>query len=259
MKRIRIGLIKELPVKWSVEDNWRNVERLVRLHSRDGVDVFVTPECFLDGCAASEGDWTPQRFDAIAQRIEDSPYVEALCRTAATHSTHIVCGLTERIGERYHNCGLLVGRNGEILGKYQKTHLQEHDLHIAPGSSLPAFALDCAEVGILTFSEWRWPEAVRSLRLLGSQVVFLLGSAPYRLEDEWGLRTRAAENGMFVCLAHPEAPLIIDPAGRVVSRMHSSIEDVLIHDLDLDTVSDTLLDARRTDLYGNLSEPPSPQ
>ncbi len=167
MKRVRMGLIKELPVRWSVEENWRTIERLVRLHSRDGVDIYVTPECFLDGCSASEGDWTPQRFEGIAQRIEDSPYIEALSRTAATHSTHIVCGFTERVGERYYNCSLLVGRSGEILGKYQKTHLQEHDRHIAGGANLPVFALDCGQMGILTFSEWRWPEAVRSLRLQG--------------------------------------------------------------------------------------------
>ncbi len=61
---------------------------------------------------------------------------------------------------------------------------------------------------------------------------------------------------MFVCLAHPESPLMIDPAGRVVARMNSSIEDVLVHDLDLDTVSDATLAVRRCDLYGHLVEPP---
>ncbi len=251
-----MGLIKELPVRWSVEENWRTVERLVRLHSRDGVDIFITPECFLDGCGAAEGDWTPQRFEAIAQRIEDSPYVEALCRTAAAHCTHIVCGFTERVGERYYNSSLLVGRSGEILGKYQKTHLQDHDLHITGGASLPVFTLDCAQVGILTFSEWRWPEAMRTLRLQGAGIALVLGNAAYRWEEEWALRTRAAENGMFICLAHPECPLMIDPSGRVVARMHSSIEDVLVHDLDLDTLSEATLAARRCDLYGHLVEPP---
>lgn len=50
--------------------------------------------------------------------------------------------------------------------------------------------------------------------------------------DECGLRTRTAENAMFVCLAHTECPLIIDPAGRGSRRTQFAIEGVLIHDLD---------------------------
>ena len=46
--KIKLGMLKAMPQKWDVAENWAVFEKQFEAHGRD-VDVFITPECFLDG------------------------------------------------------------------------------------------------------------------------------------------------------------------------------------------------------------------
>ena len=76
MRKVRIGMMVAMPKKWDVEGNWSTFETLVHRHAEDGVDIFITPECFLDGYAVAEKDWTREKFTQVAQVLDDSPYVD---------------------------------------------------------------------------------------------------------------------------------------------------------------------------------------
>src|SRR5678816_942036 len=76
--KLRLGLYSAVPARWDLDANWATFERTVMAHASDGIDLIVTPECYLDGYVVEASDWEPQRFAAIAQDVETSPYIKRL-------------------------------------------------------------------------------------------------------------------------------------------------------------------------------------
>jgi predicted amidohydrolase len=247
-------MVVAMPKKWGVEENWSVFDTLLRRHANDRVDIFITPECFLDGYAVTEKNWTVERFSEVAQEINASPYVAGVKRLAAHTEANIVFGLTERESTHFYNCALLVGRHGELIGKYHKTHLQSHDLRFTPGSDLPIFQLHCGVAGVVICADRRWPETIRTLRVKGAEIALMPTYGMWHLDNEWWMRTRSYENEMFVCFAHPNVALITNPKGGVEAKLHSNVPSVLIHDLDLDEVTANMLKDRRPELYTPLGD-----
>ena len=58
---VTAGMLKYVPEKWAVEENWSGFMDQFRGHATD-VDVFIAPECHYDGYAVTEDDWTVDRF-----------------------------------------------------------------------------------------------------------------------------------------------------------------------------------------------------
>lgn len=255
MRRVRIGMVKAVPEKWELAKNWEVFETQVRRCAGEGVDVFVAPECFLDGYVTPDKAWTPERFAEIAQTVGKSDFVDRLQALAESANAYIVFGLTERVEDCFYNCALVVGRKGEIVGRYCKTHLQNHDKRYAPGEDLPVFELDFGKVGIVICADRRWPESVRTLRVKGAEIILMPTYGMWSLDNEWWMRTRSYENECFVCFTHPKVALITDPKGRIAAKLQSNVPDVLVHDVDLDELTTNMLRDRRPDLYGALADP----
>lgn len=253
-KQVRMGVFKAIPKKWEVAENWETFEGLIRRCKDDKVDIFVSPECFLDGYVVTEQDWTEEKFTEVAQKIDDSPYIDRLRELAVSAKAYIMFGLTERVEERFYNCALIVGRDGKIEGKYYKTHLRDHDKRFAPGMELPVFELDFGLVGIVICADRVWPETIRVLRLKGAEIALVPAYGEWGLENEWRMRVRAHENEMFVCFAHPNVALIANPKGEVAAKLQSNVPDVLIQDINLDEVASSRIRDRRPDLYGILGD-----
>jgi predicted amidohydrolase len=252
--KIKIAMLKAFPAKWDVVGNWAIFEKQFETHAK-GVDVFVTPECFLDGYAVTEKDWTVDRFATVAQHVSDSVYIHRVCEMAKTARVNVVFGFTEMRGGYFFNAALLINRKGERVGTYYKTHLQTHDVRFARGEDIPVFDLDFGRVGVVICADRRWPESIRTLRLKGAKICLMPTYGMSHEKNEWWMRTRSYENQMFVCFAHPGVALITDPKGDVAAKLQSNVPDVLVHDVDLSEASDgNHLSDRRPELYGVIAE-----
>ena len=258
-RSVRIGMLKATPTKWDIEANWAVFEDQFARYRDSGLDVFVTPECFLDGYAVTEADWSVPKFQGAAQTVGESPYVRKVQELARRAQTYIVFGFTELKNGCFYNAALLAGRNGEILGTYYKTHLQNHDRRFAVGRDLPVFELDFGTVGLAICADRRWPETIRVLRLKGAEVCLMPTYGMWHLENEWWMRTRSYENQMYVCFAHPNVAFIAGPKGQLDAKLQSNVPDVLVHEIDLETVTGgNHLADRRPELYGILSDESHP-
>ena len=254
-RKIIIGMLKATPSKWDVKDNWAIFQEQFRRHQGDGIDVFITPECFLDGYAVTEKDWTVTKFAEVAQNVAESEYIKQVQDMAHRSKVHIVFGFTEILNGFFYNCALLVGNNGEVMGKYYKTHVSGHDRRFAPGQDLPIFDLDIGRVGMVICADRRWPESIRTLRLKGAEICLMPTYGMWHLDNEWWMRTRSYENQMFICFTHPQVALITNPKGKIDAKLQSNVPDVLVHELDLSEVTDdNHLKERRPELYGILSD-----
>lgn len=253
--KVTVGMLKAMPAKWDVDGNWSIFREQFVRHQGDSIDVFITPECFLDGYAVTEDNWTVEKFATVAQDVTQSTYIQQVRELACQTKTHVVFGFTERLNGLFYNCALLVGADGEVVGKYHKTHLQNHDRRFAPGQDLPVFDLDIGRVGMVICADRRWPESIRTLRLKGAKICLMPTYGMWGLDNEWWMRTRSYENQMFVCFTHPRVALITNPKGGIDAKLQSSVPDVLVHQIDLSEVTDgNHLADRRPELYGILSD-----
>jgi len=253
---LRLGLFTAMPKKWDLEGNWRVFENTVERHVSNGVQLVVTPECFLDGYVTPAKVWTPQRFAAIAQEEATSIYIKRLRELAARHKIHLVFGLTEKRGGKFYNTALLVDGEGRIAGRYSKTHLQNQDLRYAPGEDLPVFDTAWGKIGVLICADRRWPETARVLRLKGARIVLIPSYGMWGLDNEWWMRTRAYENENFVAFVHPRVAFVADPKGAIAARLQSNVAEMLVCDVDLSQVSDKHhIRDRRPELYGEIARP----
>ncbi len=252
--KVKIGMLKAMPQKWDVAGNWAVFEGQFEAHGGD-VDVFVTPECFLDGYAVTEADWTAARFAEVAQDVGESGYIRRVCEMARAFQTHVVFGFSEKRAGYFYNTAVLVNRAGKVVGTYDKTHLQAHDHRFVRGNDLPVFDLDFGKVGMVICADRRWAESIRTLRLKGAKICLMPTYGMWHEDNEWWMRTRSYENQMFVCFTHPNVALITDPRGKLAAKLQSNVPDVLIHEVDLKDVSDeNHLSNRRPELYGVISD-----
>lgn len=254
--RVRVGLFTAMPVKWDLEANWRTFEETFLRHVAEKPDVVVTPECFLDGYAASAKDWTLEKFDSIAQDEKTSPYIAKVRELAEKHRTAILFGFTAKREGKYYNTALLVDREGRTVGRYDKTHLQAHDLRFTPGDDLPVLETAWGKSGVLICADRRWPETARVLRLRGSRLTLVPSYGMWHIDNEWWMRTRAYENENFLAFAHPNVAFVAGPKGEIVAKLQSNRPAMLVTDVDLSQVTDHRhIKDRRPELYRDLTLP----
>jgi len=252
MRSVRVGMIKAVPVKWAKRRNWNALDRLVREAARRGAQVVVTPECFLDGYVIHEEDCTPERLRRMAERGERSAYVKKMKALVRELGVHLVAGFTDTPdGKTFHNAAYLFGPKGEVIGKYCKIHVAPG---YTPGDALPVFETAFGQAGMVICADRRWPENIRILAVRGAEVILMPTYGMWHEANEAWMRTRAYESGLYICFTHPRVSLICNPRGEVEAKLQSNVPDVLVHDLDLDTVTHKHLDERRPDLYGPLTD-----
>ena len=260
---VRVAAIKALSAWGEAKANVRLLERLALPLAKDKLDVLVTPECFLDGYMVRKPKkCTKPKLRACAVSGPRDAIVKRVGRLAAKLKSYIVFGASERSRDgAIRNAAYLIGRDGEVVGTYYK--LQVTPFYV-PGDELPIFRTDFGKVGIFICADRRWPEHMRCLRLQGAEIV---------LNPTWGwygdgntaiMRTRAYENGLPICFAHPEQSLICLGDGSIAAVLESNQPSVLVHDVDLsknfkakmtaDRANSHPVQNRRPELYGVIAE-----
>ncbi|MHC4481806.1 MAG: carbon-nitrogen hydrolase family protein [Planctomycetota bacterium] len=234
-----------------VAANAARIARAIDEAASRGAALLVLPECALSGYLPRED----LDFDAL-----ERAQAEVVAR-AAEADIYLALGTTRREGDRLYNAALLFCPAGKLLACYDKSHLTGADERVfSPGDGLPIWRVGEWTVGIQICFDMRFPENWRILRRKGAELVLHLSNASR--SDAWkvpvlegAVRSRAAENGMFVVSANDaRAPqmmvsAICDPDGRDLARAPENEEAMLFAELDRSAVKDDFLARRRTDLW----------
>jgi predicted amidohydrolase len=226
-----------------------------------GVDLVCLPEMFPTGFD----------YEYIRERAEpiSGPFMTALGETARDAEVHLVCGsFPEREGDEIYNTAVLLGPDGEIIGKYRKIHLfplMEENLHLSPGGDIPVFETALGRLGLMICYDLRFPELSRALALGGAEVILLPAEFPYPRLDHWRclLQARAVENQCFIVAVNRVGSAgstrffgnssIYDPWGELVAGTGDD-EDVVRGRMDTSLVEEVrrripVFADRRGDLY----------
>jgi predicted amidohydrolase len=252
----KLALMRGVPVKWGLKDNFDVFLRMTAEAASKKADIFITPECWLDGYAAPDKASTVEKLRGIAQDLESSPYLQRVADEARSRNMYICFGFTSLENGKIFNAAGLWDRTGKLIAVYHKTHLQTHDLQFSPGEALPVWDTEWGKVGIMICADRRWPETARTLRLKGARLILNPTYGMHHEKNEWWMRTRGYENQCFIAFAHPGVGFVVDPKGDIAGKEESDTPGVLVCDIDLaDAKEDNHLRDRRPELYGVITEP----
>jgi predicted amidohydrolase len=227
---------------------------MLEIASKQKADIFVTPECWLDGYAASDKKSTPARLREIAQPFTGSKYLDRVAAEARQRSITICFGFTSLEDGKIYNASGLWNDQGELVGVYHKTHLQTHDLQYEFGQELPVWDTPWGPLGIMICADRRWPETARTLRLKGARLILNPTYGMHHEANEWWMRTRGYENQCFIAFTHPKVGFVVGPKGNVIAKRDER-PGVLICEVDLSQAKDdNHLKDRRPELYRVITE-----
>lgn len=249
--------------------NFRTIERLIGGSAR--ADLLVLPELGATGYEFRDRD----EVATLAEPFGKGPTSDFLRALAARHAVTLAMGYPERAGEKFYNSCLLATPDGQ-LSNYRKIQLfsRENDLFTPGDAPPPVVETPAGRVGLMICFDWFFPEVARVLALKGAQI--LAHSSNLVLNYcQRAMYARSVENGVFSITANrigteeragrrltfTGASQILDPRGQCLVSAPPDEEGVGLAELDPEAADNKqinpynhLLNSRRTDLYGALSE-----
>lgn len=183
--RTRVSVVTQL---WSDEGRTLEaVERLIDEAAADGADICLLPQ----ECVKTEGEPIP------------GPISRAIAAKAAEHSMYIVGCIRERDGDRTYVTSFLCDRQGEIIGRYRKSHkMPDEDMDL--GDDLPVFETDFGTVAMRIGTDRYFADIDHVFAAKGAKLV-LWSQMPEPVDDEWlqdfPVCGRAIDFGLFYACA----------------------------------------------------------
>lgn len=238
-----------------------------------GTQLCVLPELWT-GLGFSD----ESVYRSIAEPIP-GPVTQLLAEKAKQYGMYIAGSMYEESGGDYYNTVPLITPDGEVAGKYRKTHLFDapnrtdippgimESKKVKAGGNLDVYQTGLGKIGLSVCSDLRFPEIYREMALKGSEILVCASAFLSPRYDHWEffLRARATENQCFVIASgqygtEPKSGLgfvgrsmIVDPWGTVVATASDREECVTAH-IDRTFIEEVkrrypLMDQRRPELY----------
>ena len=258
-----------------------------------GYDKTVTPGLKINA-VENAVNYIEQASDDTAQMVVFPEYylgrisipgreTKIIAEAAQKRGIYVIIGSWEVINDStFRNAALLFDREGEIMGKYYKTHAAVDKYEGDPpyssppagkdfnwfiendpewimqrGDAFPVFDLDFARIGILTCYDGWFPEPFRILALKGAEILVWMNSRGGSVED-YIVRTAMHHNAVsMVCTnqAYGKGTMIAEwPGNRIKAICPESKEDYIVEYLDLGRLREARsrsrnAQQRRPDIY----------
>ncbi|XP_002740322.2 deaminated glutathione amidase-like [Saccoglossus kowalevskii] len=266
-------------------DNLKTCSDLIAEAKLKGAKMAFLPEGF-DYIADSR-----QKSIDMAEPI-DGHVITTMKSLAKQHNMWLSLGgmhhkdVSQDEESRINNCHVIINNTGDIVAKYNKTHLFDVDIkghvrlkesdYTIPGSRIvPPVTTPLGKVGLATCYDLRFPEMSLALAEQGAEILtfpsaftFTTGAAHWEIL----LRSRAIETQCYVVAAAQTGKhhdrrtsyghsMVVDPWGCVIACCHEGV-DVCVVDIDLDyqqkiRTEMPVWNHRRYDLYGKITTQPS--
>ncbi|HXX94797.1 MAG TPA: carbon-nitrogen hydrolase [Planctomycetota bacterium] len=285
--RFKVGLV-QMRCGADPGRNLKAAERHIAAASRRGAQVVCLPELFRSLYFCQSED---HAHFSLAEPVP-GPTTKALGALAKKLRIAIVGSVFERRAAGvYHNTAVVLDADGGMAGIYRKMHIPDDPLYyekfyFTPGDlGFRAFDTRFGRVGTLVCWDQWYPEAARLTALQGPSVLFYPTAIGWHPSEKkaWGSsqtsawqtiqRSHAIANGLYVAAVNrvghegPKgggieffgASFVCDPYGRTIAEASHDREEVLVAEIDPETVETArqhwpFLRDRRIDAYGPITE-----
>ena len=287
-KKVKIGLVQSR-CSTDPAENIATAERGIRDAAGRGAQIICLQELFTGVYFCQVED---HKYFELAEPVP-GPTTEKMQALAQELGVVVVASLFERRAPGvYHNTAAVIDADGAYLGKYRKMHIPDDPLfyekfYFTPGDlGFRAWDTKFGRIGVcICWDQW-YPEAARLTALNGAQILFYptaIGWHPKekaqhgkRHHSSWETvqRGHAVANGCYVAVPNRvghEAPdggdgiefwgqsFLCDPSGEILVKGSADKEEVLVAEIDLDTVDTQrthwpFLRDRRIDAYADITK-----
>jgi predicted amidohydrolase len=228
---IRVATVSHRPStgtdsKEGTERLLKGAEEYIRRGSRMGADLVAFTEIYPQLAVADPFHHAEPTEGGTLNRIRE---------LARKHKLYVVWPRVEYDSiRRVRNTAILVGRGGEVVGRYDKMFptITEMEKGVIPGTVTPVFETDFGKLSMLICFDMNFPEVRVALKQNQPDVVVF--SSMYR----GGLQARelAFELRSFVVTSvATELGQIIDRAGRILKE--STYETLAVAPINTNSIS----------------------
>ena len=247
MRQLRLALAQINPTVGDLDGNFDRVVSWIEKARSQGVDVIAFPEMVITGYPPEDLLLKPQFIERAIERTRELlPF---------TRGMTAVVGTVDRDFDLYNAAAVL--HDGQWVGTYRKRYLPNYGVfdenrYFMPGTRNPVFVRGNTVIGINICEDIWYPGGPVEEQVIrgGAEIIINLSASPYHAGKAQARRrmlcTRASDNLAVVCyvnlvggqdeIVYDGASLIVDEQGQVVAEGEMFTEDLVIADLDLESV-----------------------
>lgn len=281
MRKVKVAAT-QMSCSWNGEEVLDKAEKLVRKAAAEGANIILLQELFETPYFCQKQKF--EYFD-LAKPLSENAAVKRFTEVAKELQVVLPISFYEKTGNTAFNTIAIIDADGTILGTYRKTHIPDglpyvEKFYFTPGDTgFKVWKTKYADIGVgICWDQW-FPEAARSMALLGAELLFYptaIGSEPTLNVDSkshWqhAMQGHAAANIMPVIASNRigtetddessmtfyGSSFIADQTGTIVEEADRETESVLVHEFDLDAIAQMrrewgVFRDRRPEMYGTL-------
>jgi NAD+ synthase (glutamine-hydrolysing) len=247
MRTFRLALAQINPTVGDLEGNARTIRQFLEEARAQKADLVAFPELSVTG-------YPPEDLVLKPSFVRDNRRVmEELAHAA--RGIGLVVGFVDADEHDIYNAAALAW-DGRLVDVYRKMYLPNYgvfdeDRYFKAGRRCPVYRIRGVGVGVNVCEDiWYAVGPLPVQREAGAEVIVNINGSPYhagkRLFREQMLATRASDNAVYVAyvnmvggqdeLVFDGGSMVFDSDGALVARARQFQEELLVVDLDVETV-----------------------
>jgi len=269
----------QMTCTWKTEENITKATKLIKQAADEGANIILLQELFQTPYFCIQYD---ENIFKLAQNFENNKILKHMSELAKKLNVVLPISFFEKDNNAYFNSIAVINSDGNILGKYRKSHIPDgagylEKYYFNPGNTgFKVWDTNFGKIGIgICWDQW-FPEAARIMALKGAEVLFYPTAIGDELMSEYDssgawqrvMQGHAAANIMPVVASNRIGSesvkgqvngfygksFICDRSGKIIKEASKNKEEIIL--ADIDTEEDHLFRRnwglfrdRRTDLY----------
>jgi NAD+ synthase (glutamine-hydrolysing) len=247
MRQVRLGLAQINPTVGDLDGNFDRVVAWIEKARAQSVDVLAFPEMVITGYPPEDLLLKPSFIERAMERTR--------ALLPMTRGITVVVGTVDRDFDLYNAAAVL--HDGQLVGTYRKRYLPNYGVfdenrYFMPGNRNPVFVRGGTVLGVNICEDIWYPGGPVEEQVIrgGAELVINVSASPYHAGKAQARRrmlcTRAADNLAVVCyvnlvgaqdeIVYDGASMIVDEQGQIVAEAEMFTEDLIVADLDFESV-----------------------
>jgi len=272
----------QMSCSWEIEENISKAKILIDKAAKKGANIILLQELFQTPYFCIQYD---EEIFKLAQTFENNKILDQMSKIAKDLNVVLPISFFEKDNNAYFNSIAVINADGNILGKYRKSHIPDgpgylEKYYFNPGNTgFKVWETKFGKIGIgICWDQW-FPEAARIMALKGAEILFY----PTAIGDELMSKYDSSSAWQRVMQGHAAANIvpvvasnrigsetvkdqtngfygksfICDRTGDIISEASKDKEEIIIAEIDIEENhlfrrNWGLFRDRRVDLYKEL-------